>query len=337
MNRGPWIKLSVDPRPLGRWTLPACAAALCLFASGCLSPLAKHVKAFSDASDLVIINSEGAYRTANELRAQEQITASVYAYQQNPSWNPYTDPKPLLTQEQLQARITVLNGLKAYANSLTLLTGKAPPDLDTTASGFGANLEALNSSVATDLSTSIPNIPVMSSSVQNGVSTAVKALGEYLIARKVKGSLPAITRQMNPNIMALCELLNADIVVLRRQADADYQQLATDQDSFIRHNQAAIGPVQTRTEIRTLLAIVSQQKANDLLLSKLQVSLHTFEMTHQALAAAAQGDNPASLQQNIAQLAAAGQDLGSYYNTLQAASAASAALAGEAAAGTAAK
>jgi len=311
------INLPAGPRVLSRWAAPVCAAVLCLFTSGCLSPLAKHVKAFSDASDLVITNSESAYRAANDLRSQEQITASVYAYQKNPSWNPYTDPRPLLTPEQLQARITVLNGLKTYAASLTALTGKPPADLDSAASGVGENLAALNTSVATDLSNSIPNIPVMDGSVQNGISTAVKALGEYLIAKKVRGSLPAITQKMNPSIVTLCEFLNSDIVVLRRQADADYLQLSTDQDGFIRHNLAALGPEQTRAEIRILLTIVSQQKANDLLLSKLQKSLHTLELTHQALAAAAQGNNPASLQQNIALLVAAGEDLGNYYNTLQ--------------------
>jgi len=296
--------------------LPSATILLLLtLATGCLSPLAKHAAAFSAATTTVIDNSEDAYRASVRLHRDEQIDAAVTAYDNNPTWNPYTDFKPFITPAQLAARITVLNGLKAYSASLVELTsGKTPPDLTASAAGFGTSLKSLNQTAATDLSTSIPNIPVMSTATANGVSTALVALGDYLIARKVKGSLRTVTQNMNPHVIALCELLNSDIVILRRQADVDYQTLIINQDQLIRHNTA--DPFEHRDQIRKLIYMAAQQKANDALLAKLQTALHTLALTHQALAAAAQGNDPESIKQKIAELEAAGQDLGAYYSSL---------------------
>jgi hypothetical protein len=293
---------------------------LSILATGCsLSPIAKHTAAFSTATSQVINSSEDAYRSANRLRQDEQVAAAVYDYDKNPKWSPYTDTKPLLTTEQLNARITVLDGLKAYAASLVQITGsQSSKDLNTAAAGVGSNLESLSSTAATDLKSSVPNAPVMSAEEANGVSTAVRALGDYLIAKKVKGSLPKVTQDMNPVVKTLCELLNSDIVVLRRQADVDYQTLIEQEDQFVRHPATPLDPVEHRDEIGKLITLASQQKANDELLAKLQVALHTLELTHQALAAAAQGNDPESIKQKIADLEAAGQSLASFYSSLPA-------------------
>ena len=294
---------------------------ICLFIVGCsLSPLAKHATAFSQATGIVIDRSEDAYRAAIKLRHEEQIAAAVYAYDKNPTWSPYRDVEPLLTPDQLDARLTILEGLKTYAASLVELTEKRSSKdataLNAAAAGVGTNLKALNQNIATDLSTAIPHVPVMSAATANGVSTAVVALGDYLIARKVKGSLPKVTQEMNPSVLTLCELLNSDIVILRRQADVDYQLLVTDQDQFIRHQGTALNPIQHRDQVGELLDIAAQQKANDDLLAKLQKAIHTLAVAHQALAAAAQGNNSESIQQKIIELEAAGQDLGTFYQSL---------------------
>ncbi len=288
-----------------------------LLAIGCLSPLAKHAAAFSAATATVVDGSEDAYRGAMRLRLEEQTSASVYAYDKDPTWSPYKELTPLLTPAQLDARIKVLEGLKAYADTLVDLTSSKPSaDLENAAEGVGTNLQGLNQTVATSFSTAIPNLPVMTTAQANQVSTAVLALGEYLISRKVKGSLPKVTQDMNPNIQALCELLNSDIVILRRQADVDYQSQITQLDQSIRHEGSAVTPYEHRLEIRSLIELADQQQANDELLAKLQTALHTLAMTHQALAAAAQGNNPESISAKIAELAAAGHDLNVYYKSL---------------------
>jgi hypothetical protein len=299
--------------------IAAAALLISLAVEGCLSPLAKHAAAFSSATTVVIDGSEDAYRAANRLRLQEQSAAAVYDYDKNPTWSPYQDFKPLLTPDQLNARIKVLDGLKSYADTLVDLTSSKPSeDLENAAQAVGTNLQGLNQTVATVFSTAIPNAQVMSTAQANGVSTAVLALAEYLKARTVKTSLPKVTQSMDPNITALCELLNSDIVILRRQADGDYQTLIENQNQAIQHESKAVSPYERRKEIGSLIVLAAQQKANDDLLAKLQTALHTLAMTHHALAAAVQGNNPESISQQIADLQAAGKDLSNYYKSLPA-------------------
>jgi hypothetical protein len=306
-----------DARSVSHRFVVAVLLAFSILSEGCLSPLAKHTAAFSTAAATVIDGSEDAYRAAMRLRFEEQATASVYDYDKNPTWSPYRDLAPLLSPAQLDARIKVLDGLKAYADTLVNLTSSKPSaDLETAAQGVGTNLQGLNQSVATNFGTLAPNIPIMSGANANAVSTAVLALGEYLMARKIKSSLPKITQQMNPTVITLCELLSSDIQALRSQADVDYQSLITRLDQSIRHEGTEVTPYEHRKEIRTLIGLADQQKANDELLAKLQSALHNLDMTHQALAAAAQGNNPESIAQKIAELQAAGKDLNSYYKSL---------------------
>jgi hypothetical protein len=284
--------------------------------AGCGMPaLNQHAVAFAKATDTVVDGSADAYRAANQLRRTEQVTAAIYAYDRSPAWDPTKDLKPLLTPEQLEARVTALAALKAYADSLVQLSNPKPsPDLQAASTGAGAALLALNTSVATVFATALPNAPVLSTTEANGVSTAILALGDYLESRKIKGSLPRVVDEQNQNIRTLCTLLQSDIKILRRQADVDYTLLLQDQDGFIRRS--TLAPVEHRAQVALLIQIADQQKANDLLLVKLDKALHTLYLTHQALAAALQGNNPDSINQRIAELQAIGNDLAAYYKSL---------------------
>lgn len=288
---------------------------------GCsLSPLARNAAEFSQASNVVIAHSEDAYRAANQLRQREQIAAAVYAYDKNPHWNPYTDIKPLLTSTQLDARIKVLDGLKTYADSLVEITDRHsrtdPDSLETAAAGLGASLKSLSQTVTTNLGTAMPGISAITGPEANLVSTALLALGEYLQSRKIKGSLPKITEDMNPNVQTLCNLLDADVKVLRRQADVDDTNLVETQNQFIQKEGTSLNPIQKRNEIEKLVAIARQQKANDDLLQRLQEAIGKLGETHQALVAAAHGNNSETLREKISELVAAGQELGNFYRSL---------------------
>lgn len=296
-------------------TLPLVASALLLLSGCSLSPIAKHTVEFSAATAVVVDSSIDAYRGAVRLRQSEQVLEAVYAYDQNPAWNPHQNFKPLLTPDQLQARIKVLDALKAYAGSLVELTSAKPSKaLATDATAAGTNLRTLNQSVATSFASA--GVPVISDTEAKAVSTAVFALAEFLTRAKVKAALPKITAEMNPSVLSLCDLLHRDIATLRRQADVDYQTLLTNEDEFIRHK--TLSAVEHRNEVGTLITLAQQQRANDELLKKLQSAIQTLADTHQALDAAAHGHDPESLRLKLADLAAAGQDLGSFYASLPA-------------------
>ena len=294
-------------------------ATLCALVGGCsLTPMARHATAFQSASSLVIASSEDAYRAANDLREREQMEASVYSYDyaadQDLQFNPNREFKPLFTADQLAARVTVLDGLKLYSDTLVQLTGH-PSKEDTAAlegatTGVGQNLQALSGAV----NAKFAGIPAITGTESAGISTALKALGEYLQERAIKKSLPKVTGDMDDHVKALCGLLEADVAVMKTQADVDYKSLVMTENQFVLHNK--LDAVEKRNEVEKMTAVVRAENANDRLLDALSNAVVKLRLTHHALAAEAQGNNPGSLKQNIADLEAAGKELSAYYKSL---------------------
>ena len=306
-------------RPLLRAAAVHLALALILLATGCtlsLSPLARHTAAFSTATAVIIDNSEDAYRAANQLRRDEQIAAAIDGYDKVPNWSPYTALQPLLTPDQLSARIKVLDALKAYAQQLADLTNskKQNESLGEAAAAAGNGLRSLSAATTSDLQKVFPGLSAMTAPESDGVSTAIVALANLLINGKVKKALAKTTQDMDPNIEILCKLIDSDVKIIRRQADVDYQTLIGNNDQFIRHSQ--LDPALRRGEIAKLITLALQQQDNDALLARLQKAIVTLALTHHALAVAAQGNNPESIQQHIAELSSVGQDLGNYYKLI---------------------
>lgn len=306
-------------RSAARWVAGG-GLSLCVLLSGCgLSPLAKHASAFSTATTAVIDHSEDAYRTANELHVKEQLQHSIYSYDyaaENLMVDPRKEFPPLYTPEEMDARLKILEALKAYADSLVELTGtpsKQQSDaLDEAASGVGQNLQGLSSTLKKNFS----KVPAISGEEAAGFSTALKALGEYLQARKVKKSLPKVTAEMDGYVKSLCVLLQADVAVMRSQADSDYNNLLTDQNQFMLHYK--LNPVERRDVVEKLIATMGRKRQADQFYAQLDSTVGKLYMTHHALAAAAGGNNPATFTQNLADLTAAGNGLASFYQTLAA-------------------
>lgn len=300
------------------YALAGATAFLPAFATGCMrsmSPLSEHTLAFSKAAILVTNASADAYTSANQLHSDEQIARAVVDYDKSTSWDPDKYATPLLSDEQLQSRRQVLDGLKTYAETLGELTHtKSRPELDDAARSLGSNLQQLSSTVTTSFGTK--SELSISDSEKSVLSTALAALGDYLQQRTISRRLPVVLRANDPTVGAICDVLIADVRVLRRQADKDYDELEIAQDEFIRHAQPPLAADQRRTEIAKLPAMVREQQQNELLLRKLEQSLGALKATHHALATTAQDSNPGSLRLHIAELTADGQSLLDSYQNL---------------------
>ena len=304
-------------RAAGRRLL--CALALpSLILAGCATsaPLARHTADFSSATSLVVDNSENAYRAAVRLHDQEQAAIAVAKYDTDKPWDPHS-LKPLIDSKGLQARSEVLGGLKAYAQSLADVTnGVDSPQLHAAAASVGTNLQSLGksiNSISSDASSSSTAPSLISPEEANAASTAFKALGDYLVSRKIKSGVPKVIRDMDPQIEAIAQLLVSDIAVIRRQSANDYEQLLTQQDMFIRKSGSALSPTDRRAEIEKLPALLASKQSTDDMLADLQNCLTQLAQTHHALAAAAQNNNADSLQQRIADLHAAAERLASFF------------------------
>jgi hypothetical protein len=285
---------------------------LCLLSTGCsMSPLAKHTAAFSAATCLVVDNSSNAYRTAIDLHDEEQVSAGILQFEQGVAWDPHND-KPLISEEGLETRLTVLKSLKTYAQSLADVTsGLDSPALNKAATSAGASLKGLADDVEKQQGSAGF---AMSSEMANGVSTAMRALGEYLVEKKIKSAVPSIVRKMDPEVETLCKLLTDDITILRRQSRKDYEDLFRQQEIQIKKDLKADG---IRDEIAKLPVILHRERATDAMLSNLEKAIAQLATTHHALAAS-QGNHPEALRARIAELTAAGENLSKYYEGLAA-------------------
>ena len=313
-----------------------------LLLAGCAasSPLAHHTADFSGATSLVVDNSENAYRAAVRLHDQEQASAAAAKYDSSPSWDPHS-LKPLINAKGLQARSDVLDGLKTYAQSLADVTNGVDSDpLNAAATSVGTNLQAMgqaiNPTASTDAASSTSTTSTASADTTssttassstvsgftitpqeaNAISTAFKALGDYLVSRKIKSSVPKVIRDMDPQVEAITVLLKNDITIIRRQSADDYEQLLMQQDLFIRKSGSALSPTERRAEIEKLPRILASKQSTDDMLADLQSCLTQLALTHHALAAAAQNNNAASLQQRIADLHATAERLALFYFSL---------------------
>jgi len=298
-------------------TLPGLLCLCLLSLAGCsLSPLARNTAAFSSAASLVTDNTQNAYRIAVRLNEEAQASLLVARFDSPQPMDPHSI-RPLIDDKGLRARTDVLDGLRTYAQTIAdLSSGVSSPELDAAAAACGTNIKSLGDALASSTPIGINITPTES----NAASTALKALGEFLTARKVKSSVPAIIRDMDPTVASLSRLLSSDIDILRDQAGRDYEQILAQEDSFIRHAGSSLSPSERRAEIQRLPRILSSKKATDDLLADLQISINKLAVTHHALAAAATSKDTSSLQARIADLRASAKDLTSFYDSLSASS-----------------
>lgn len=289
-----------------------------LMLSGCaISPLSKHTAAFSIATALVTDNSANAYQAVNDLHEREQTSEGVLLIEQNKPWDP-RKVEPLISPAGMKTRLDVLAGLKTYAQSLSDLTsGMHSKALETSTSAIGANLRGLSTALHADPTGSTLGITI-SQGTADTVSAAAAALGDLLIAPKIKSALRATTAEMDPQVQVLCTLLTDDITIIQKTTKRDYTQLLVDQNTFVHDFRTQLNASDLRAEIEKMPAILQQQQAADETLTSLQRAISSLALTHHALAAAAQANNPEPLRARIADLTAEGQSLAGYYQSLPA-------------------
>jgi len=190
-----------------------------LLATGCTSSLHKQATALSGATAPVVDAAEKAYADANAIHElQQNVEAAVDFDKKTPVYNP-RNIKPLLSEKDMDVRLTMLKGLQLYVKTVVDLTnGTDSKDLDAASKDLAGGLagvgdallpegtSASTQTIATtqDGTTTTATVTTsvaagaISATEQNVLATAVKGLGLYLGSRKVKQELPAIVEKMDP-------------------------------------------------------------------------------------------------------------------------------------------
>lgn len=327
------------------------ALILCTVLAGCAStPLAKHATAFSTALAPVVDQSAAAYRDAVALHDLRADYAAVVAYEnKDATYNPRNAPV-LLSQKDIQARLAVLAALQVYSESLIEITqGNDSQELDAASKSVGSNLTSLGNDLApsienvlgiaaapastttttvttvsgsgstTTSSSSSTPAAVLSPEVRNGISTGIDALGQFLVNRTVEKELPSKIEEMDPHVQALCKALADDIQTLQGLEERDYDAILDLEKQFILGDEQPdknVNPEELRAEIMKLPEIARQQREANERLSSLREAINKLALTHHALAAEAQHNNPETLKDKLAELADAGSSLGKFYSSL---------------------
>jgi hypothetical protein len=305
--------------------------ALCLAASGCMKPVAEHTAAVAAATAPVVDQATAAYAAANAIHDMAENFDAVTAFDKTSAvYNPRT-VAPLLSQEQMELRLAVLKALQCYAQALVQVSGTQSADLDDASKSLGGSLASVGdtflpagSSSETQTITAngesvtkvtATQVGAISQEEQNAMSAAINALGQYLVSRKVKAELPGVVEKMDPQVKALCELLEKEIDILSSQESIDFDKAIDRQTLFLR-TATTLDPETRREQIMKLPELGRQEKQAALQLKLLKTALVKLYMTHHALAAELQGNNPESIKQKFADLGAAGGNLGKFYSSL---------------------
>lgn len=348
------MKSDKRARIQGRWVGSIAAAGsliLCAVLAGCSpAPLHQQSAAFSGALAPVIDQSTEAYRDAVAVHNMREDYEAVVAYQnKDATYNPRNAPV-LLTDADIETRLAALEALQVYSQSLIRITsGTSSPDLDEASASVGSNLTSLGNHLAPSVDTLLgiagpagvatttitPDSPgtaatssssaepatALSPQVRNGISAAVNALGQYLVNRKIEKELPEKIEEMDPHVEALCQVLANDVRTLKNVESRDYDRMLDLEKQFILEDEKPgtnANPAMLRAEIMKLPEIARRQRDANERLDALHDALVNLDLTHHALAAEAQHNNPEGLKEKLSELAAAGKNLGNFYSSLPA-------------------
>lgn len=120
-----------------------------------------------------------------------------------------TPKAPILSEDLLALQFAVLEGLEAYADLLASLTDAQTQTLvSQSVAGIGKSLQGLAGDIGTVTGKQLPGLDA--ATIQRG-TTALGALGDFLVAEKLNAELPRIIEQNHPRIVAIADFLAATI------------------------------------------------------------------------------------------------------------------------------
>jgi hypothetical protein len=175
------------------------------------------------------------------------------------------------------------------------------------------------STSTTTTSTASTAAPLISPAIRNGISTGINALGQFLVNRAIDKELPGKIEEMDPHVQALCKALSDDIQTLQSIEQRDYDRILNLEKQFILADEEPgknVNPQEHRAEIMKLPVIARQQRDANEKLSSLRDAINKLALTHHALAAEAQHNNPETFKEKLAELADVGKNLGKFYSSL---------------------
>jgi hypothetical protein len=286
-----------------------------------MASLQKHTTALSAATAPVVDGAAAAYHSANLIHERRTDYDAIADFDKtDPVYNPRII-HPLLTDQSIKVRLAVLKAFQCYVQTLVEITsGLESPALDDASKSVGSSLANLGNTLVPTSSTTSSNSSepalTISQGTQNALSTGANALGQFLVYRAIKKDLPQKVKDMDPQVQALCKLLADEVDLLHDAETKDFDSIIDRETLFLRDPASKLSSEERREAIMKLPELAREQRVDDLQLTQLKTEIVKLALTHHALAADAQGNNPESLASKLGELEAAGKNLGKFYSSL---------------------
>ena len=263
---------------------------------GCVSnEMAGRVKDFSDSTSAIATTTQNAYQKVDAVHQQrlQTKTAVNLATDPNAPDQGYTVVSTsLFNSDDLAIREKVLQGLSTYAASLSTLAGNsADTSFDTQAKALGTNIQNLDSDAVT---LNFRKSNILGSSEAGALTTAITALGEWLIDYKREIALKAAVNKMKDPINNVTKLLAKEIGSsrndgLRGVLDGDYKLLLQSNDVLLSHcrQQTPVPEYEVEQLYMNGIALQKQRTSDDAMLAQTASALLKIGQTHALLVDAA--------------------------------------------------
>lgn len=272
------------------------SVALLVFSS-CATIPQSSLSEFSSAVALTAENNSEAYTEIERVHHEVELMKAVSLFDSK-GFRP-DSLSPFFDEEDLKIRKQVLDGLCLYSVKLSELAGNQQlEEFDSETRNLGSSLQNLNEGLAKN--SFFKNSSVNPSQIQV-FTTAVNAVGRWIIEYKKDKSIRGNIIRMNPRVREICVVFEQDFgsppgiehknaCGLRVQQWNQYDELMMLQDKFIRDNSAKLDPVARKLEIEKLAALPRKQKDSDAAMTEIQNSFKKLREIHNSLSAECAGE-----------------------------------------------
>jgi len=290
------------------------AVVILLVISGCASVnqnAAKKIGGFSAATDLAAQNTSAAFETLNREHFNLTVARDVAAG----GWEKLNAKSiaPFLNPEDVQARLLVLQGLQAYAAKLSALMGNTQLAVfDQATVDLSASLKNVDDEFVK--SKFLSTAPLSPTEIRI-TSTAINAIGHWIIDAKREKAVKADIQEMNPVVTNIVALLARDFVVLRRNLATTYDEAVMAQKVFVKNNIATMDAATKRNEIKAIADLIIEANQADRAMALMQKSIADLGETHAQLATAFDKSS-VKLDQLLADLTVEGKRVKNFYDSL---------------------
>lgn len=291
-------------------------AVLMTVIAGCASPdAARHIKNFSDATILTVSNTTLAFKLVEDNYYKEEVSEEVKNFDNKPGFDQNTI-QPFMDSNALQVRLDVLNGLKSYAANLSALMGNSSlTNFDQNTTKLGSALSAIDTNLVKD--SFFKTAPATAQELQI-FTTAINALGRWLITCKEHKEAKQIIASMQQPVADICQLLHKDFEILGQQLKNENEQTYQNENRYILDNLSHFdnNPGEKRAEIQELAALTRETREDAAIFASLESATAKLAAAHRSLNEVFSKDTT-NIGLLINELSTESQRISKYYSSLQ--------------------